>query len=229
MSNELGAIVTFFMLALGVVIFFRLGRHYLFAYSAFIIVASNATVSITVSLVGFSVSLGVIIYSIVYLITDCLSEFGEKNAAYKLAVSNLLVQVIFWVYILMVLQSQPDTDGSTETFGHLTSLYSTTPQITLAALVASLGAFLDIWVYQRIKRYSEKNKVLKSLALRNNASTFIGQAVNTALFFGIALYGVVDMGQMVSIIAAAVAVKWIISLLDTPFLYLLRAIAPRQG
>lgn len=227
MGNEILGILTFIALGMGVIITYRLGILYLFGYSSFIIIASNATVAISVPFLGYSISLGIIIYSVVYLITDSASEFGEKGIAYKLAFSNLFVQSAFWFYMLLSLQFSPDS-SSQSLFNNMQQLYETTPRITLAAFVASLGAFADIWLYEKIRNYSiGKSGFFSILAIRNNVSTFFGQGINTAIFFTIALYGVVD--NIISIIIAAVLVKWAIALLDTPFLYVLRAVVPSQS
>lgn len=227
MTNEISAILTFVGLATMVLVCLRMGRAFLFSLSAFIIVASNATVAMTADIFGVSVSLGVIIYSLAYLITDALSEFYEKNAAYKLAVSNLLVQALFWAYIFLVIPVRVD-DASMPLMEGFQTLYSTTPRITVAAFVASLGAFLDIYIYEQMKRAFEfKNWEGKiALAVRNNVSTMIGQAVNTTLFFGIALYGVVE--NLGAIIFSAIVIKIAVAFLDTPFLIAARSIMPAK-
>ena len=198
------------------------GKSYLFAISAFIIVATNATVGFQVQLFGFSVSWGVILYSLIYLITDILSEYFDRNSAYRLAISNLIIQALFLGYLFFTLPLQ----GLQEvpSFQALDSLYAVTPRITFAAFVAALGAFVDIWVYEKIRqKYIYNPGILGKLWFRNNLSTFVGQSVNTGLFFFIALYGVLP--DIWSIIATAILIKWVIALLDTPILYVAGLIA----
>ena len=221
MSNETIAVVTFLGLGFSILIFLRLGRPFLFAFSSFIIVASNATVGIEAVVFGIPVSLGVIIYSLIYLITDILSETYEKNAAYKLAISNLLVQVLFWAYIFINIPVS--VSFGQEVHENMVNLYSATPRITVAALVASLGAFADIWIYETVHRvFRDRTDFLGTLWFRNNLSTIIGQSINTTLFFGIALYGVLP--NLPIIILGAIGIKVAIALFDTPFLYLAKAI-----
>jgi len=217
MLDETLAIVSFILGGMAVLFCAHFGKKYLFALSTFIIVATNATVGIQVELFGFSVSWGVILYSLIYIITDILSEFDEKNSAYQLAITNVAIQIIFWSYIFLTLPLKNVQTG--ETFNALSQLYSVTPRITIAAIIASLGAFVDVWIYQKIREWAIKRESsLGSLVIRNNISTFIGQTVNTVLFFGIALYGVVP--NIVDIILGAVFFKWIIALLDTGIILL---------
>lgn len=220
--NEVVVIATFTLLCLAVAVATRWGLKQLYILSAFIILASNVTVGIQIDVFGVAISLGVIIYSIVYLVTDVVSEFFERNEAYKLAATNVVVQVVFWIYVFMSIQTTPS--GGQEAYDAMGSLFSSTARITIAALVASLGAFADIAVYEWMLRKAgrEGDRYAPKMWLRNILSTFFGQSINTAIFFTIALYGVVP--NLGSIILSAIFIKWAIALLDTPFLYWARRI-----
>lgn len=207
--NEFVALATFAILCFLAVYATRYGLKQLYVLSVFVILASNVTVGIEAKMFGVSVSLGIIIYSIIYLITDLVSEFYEKNEAYKLAVTNLAVQVAFWIYIFISINVQPS--GGQAAYDAMVSLFGSTARITVAAFVASLGAFLDIFLYEKMK---EKGW---PLWLRNLLSTGVGQSINTALFFTIALYGVIP--NLDTVIFTAILIKISIAVLDTPFIY----------
>lgn len=215
--NELLAIGSFVLLGISILVAARLGQIYLFVLSAFIIVVSNVTVGIQVDVFGVSISWAVIIYSLVYLITDILSEFYEKNAAYKLAACNVAIQILFWGYLFISMPVVPSAGAGA--FESMQTLFATTPRVTIAALVAAIGAFVDIWFYEWLRDRFRKSKdeAAPYLWFRNNLSTWIGQSVNTALFFTIALYGVLP--NLGSIILSAIAIKVAIAILDTPILY----------
>lgn len=207
--NELVAVATFVCLCFLAVFATRYGLKQLYALSVFIILASNVTVGIEANFFGVSVSLGVIVYSIIYLITDIISEFYEEKEAYKLALTNLWVQIAFWIYIFISINITPSSGHSA--YDAMISLFGSTARITVAAFVASLGAFLDIYLYGKMK---EKNW---PLWLRNLLSTGVGQSFNTALFFYIALYGVIP--NIESVITTAILIKLAIAVADTPFIY----------
>lgn len=212
--NELLALTCFLAAGIIIVICARFGKTFLYVISTLIIISTNATVGIQVDVFGWSLSWAVILYSMVYLITDILSEFFEKNSAYKLAASNLSVQIIFWAYVLITTPVSPSFGN--ETYEAMMKLFSTTPRITIAAIAASGGAFLDIFIYEKIKKMTKG----KHLWFRNNISTMVGQSVNTFLFFVIALYGVLP--NIWEIILFAIAVKIMIAAFDTPILYFTR-------
>lgn len=207
--NEVVAISTFAILCFLAVYATRFGLKQLYVLSVFIILASNVTVGIEATMFGVSVSLGVIIYSIIYLITDIVSEFYEKNEAYKLAATNLAVQVAFWIYVFISINVQPS--GGQPAYDAMVDLFGSTARITVAAFVASLGAFIDIYLYEKMKDLGWP------LWVRNMLSTGIGQSLNTALFFTIALYGVIP--NLVSVIMTAIIIKLAIAIADTPFIY----------
>lgn len=220
--NELLAVGSFVLLGMSILAASRLGQTYLFVLSAFIIIASNITVGIQVDVFGVSISWAVIIYSLVYLITDILSEFHEKYAAYKLALCNVVVQILFWIYLFISIPVVPS--AGIPAYESMQTLFATTPRVTIAALVASLGAFADIAFYEwlRDKFRKSDDDVAGYLWLRNNLSTWVGQSINTALFFTIALYGVLP--NLLSIILSAIAIKWAIAILDTPILYMAKRV-----
>ena len=207
--NEFVAIATFVVLCFLAVYATRYGLKQLYVLSVFIILASNVTVGIEAKMFGVSVSLGVIIYSIIYLLTDIVSEFYERNEAYKLAATNLMVQVAFWIYMFISINAQPS--GGQAAYDAMVTLFGNTARITVAAFVASMGAFLDIYLYEWMKDKQWP------LWVRNILSTGIGQSLNTALFFTIALYGVIP--NLLSVIWTAIAIKLAIAICDTPFIY----------
>ncbi len=168
--NEIVALSTFALLCFAVAYAARLGLKHLYVLSVFIILASNVTVGIQVDMFGTAVSLGVIIYSIIYLVTDVVSEFFEENEAYKLAITNVVVQIMFWVYMFLSINTIPS--GGEAAYEAMEALFSTTARITVAALVASLGAFGDIWFYEWLlgkSRKKSKNDVTPGLWFRNMA------------------------------------------------------------
>jgi len=219
--NELITISTFVLMCIAIASATKLGYKTLYIISTFIIIVSNITVGIEILIFNIPVSLGVIIYSLIYLITDIISEISnEKNEAYKFAIVNLLIQILFWIYMFLSINTEPVSGLNNHHAMH--TLFNTSARITIAAIIASLGSFLDIWFYEYLlsKNRKKGERKVKYLWLRNILSTFIGQSFNTAIFFAIALYGIVD--DLLMVILSAIVIKWIIALLDTPFLYLAR-------
>lgn len=220
--NELLALLTFLIFAGGILVALRIGKIALYVVSIFIILATNATIGISVEIFGWPISLAIIPFSLIFLITDILSEFFHRHEAYKLALTNLGVQVFFWIYILIA--SLSVIEGSAA-YNSMIALYATTPRITIAALLAAIGAFVDVFIYEGIKNhFKKKDGVISQLWVRNNLSTIIAQMINTPIFFYIALWGLLPFNILNQIVLAAIGAKVIVALLDTPFLYIARII-----
>ncbi|MFC1492227.1 queuosine precursor transporter [Nitrospinota bacterium] len=222
-SGEFKLLITFIFLGVVLLVCTKLGKTYLFACTVSYILVSNITVTKQVTVFGWSTSLGVVIYSLVYLATDICSEYGDDPDDYRLAVMNVIAQLLFLVYIYLSIITPPDakTDFAAP---HIEKLFSTTLRISIAAFIAALGAFADIWLYRFLKRKWPTGII--NLLVRNNVSTIFGQGVNTILFFFIAFYGVLE--NLVQIIITAMIVKCIIAVLDTYFIVQVRYLRPSE-
>ncbi len=226
MHNLLLAIVSFLLFLPIVFLAARFGKASLFALSVAFIVMSNITVQMQVELFsGVVISWAIIIYSLVYLITDLVIEFYGRKVAYGLAGFNLAVQMVLWLYVGLSLKVTPAQFGSSVAVHEtMRSLFGTTSQITIAAVVAAIGPFSDIYATTRIREYLKRRRFFENevtnLLARTKLSTFIGEVVNTVLFFGLALIGTgTPLSALVQIVVTATIAKWIISLADAPFLW----------
>ena len=226
-TNEALLLITFVFLGTILLFCLKMGRVYVFAFSVSCIIVSNITVVKQVEIFGLSTSLGVVIYSLVYLATDICSEYGKKNDAYRVVLANIGAQIAFFIYIYLSIQTPAHADLDTAS-PLISQLFTTTPRITVAAIIAAIGAFVDVWIYEWLKRQLDQRELkgVVAVLIRNNLSTITGQAVNTALFFFIAFYGVFD--GLLQVIGTALIVKVIIAFLDSPFLLLADYLLPSE-
>ena len=95
------------------------------------------------------------------------------------------------------------------------SVLASSGNVVIASLLAFLASqILDITVYQRIKNASQG----RWLWLRSNASTFIGQFVDSSIFIAIVFYA---SNNKLSILFGSLIIKMILSVAMTPFVYLI--------
>lgn len=226
MNNLPIAIVSFVIFVTVVLAAARAGKTYLFGLSITFILISNVTVQVNTEILpGVTISWAIIIYSLVYLITDLVIEFYGKKTAYELAATNLGVQILFWLYVWLSLKASPAASGnSAQAYDTMKALFSTTAQITIAAIVAALGPFADIFTTHKIRNYLKGYQFfggqIINLLIRAKLSTLFGEVINTVLFFSIALMGTnTDSMTLLSIVVSATIAKWIISAADAPFLW----------
>lgn len=220
MSNELLWFL-FMLLDLSMVLFmFRFfGREGLFAVIIMSSIICNIQVIKLVNMFGFVATLGNIVYASNFFATDLLSEYYGKKAARKgvlLGFSTLIVATIWMQFALAFKPSSEDFSQQ-----HLKAIFSFLPRITFASLTAYILSQLhDVWAFHFWK---DKTRG-KHLWLRNNASTMVSQLIDTFIFTFLAFFGTVDKTTFWSILWTTYLFKWIVAVVDTPFMYLSRMI-----
>ena len=99
----------------------------------------------------------------------------------------------------------------------LSTIFNLMPRITVGSLVAYLiSQHHDVFAFHFWKRKTNG----KYLWLRNCLSTMASQAIDTIVFCVIALWGIFDTNVWLQILLTTYLLKWIVALLDTPFIYL---------
>ena len=215
MSNEL----TFFLMiivVLSMTLFtFRMGKTWLFAYIAVCIVLANIFVTKQFKLFGLSATGGNIVYGAIFLVTDMLCEHYGQEAGRKAVLIGFFAAVFYLItsqFILLIKPSEYDTvhDG-------MKTIFSFAPRIVLASMIAYLvSQFHDIWAYHMIRKITNN----RMLWLRNNASTWTSQLIDSITFSLIAFIGVFPMKVVLQILLSTYLLKITVAAIDTPFLYL---------
>ena len=222
--NELlffAAIAGCFGLLLAAYRFF--GKLGIFAWIAVAMIISTITAAKIITLFGMSVTLGNVAYGSSYLATDILCEKYGKKEAEKTVLFGFFMLTAFVLLMWLAVQFVPG-EGDFAQPG-LELLFTLAPRIAAASLLTYLiMQRLDILIYSAIRAKTGE----KYLWLRNNAATLTTQLLDTALFTVLAFAGVHPWSTVFTLIVTTYAVKIIVSLLDTPFLYLSRRINPSK-
>lgn len=202
-----------FCLALLAIYFF--GRKALFVIIAVDIVVCNIQVLKTVELFGFVATLGNILYGSIFLATDLLGEAFGKEEARKGVWLGFFALLFMTISMQFALLFQPhESDFANDA---LKTIFGFIPRVALASLVAYLASQLhDVWAFHL---WRDKTKG-KYLWLRNNASTWVSQAIDSMVFVFIAFYGVFETGVWFSILITTYIMKVIVAILDTPVIYI---------
>jgi len=191
----------------------RFGVEYPIALVSALVVMANVFASKIVVFGDFTVPAGVIVFSMIFFITDLISEKWGKESAKKAVWSGFFASFAFLVSSCIVLHWQP-AEFSVEISNMFNQVFVLTPGIAIAGFVAYLiSQNHDIWAFHFWKKLTKG----KHLWLRNNASTIVSQFLDSTIFVSIAFYGVFPIWPL---IFGQWLVKIIIALIDTPFLYL---------
>ena len=153
---------------------------------------TNVIVQWQLTIGAFTVTYGLFIYPLTFLLTDYASEVYGKRA------STHLVWIGFFASLIP-------------------SLLLSTLQICIGSLLAYIVAqFHDIWAFHWWKRRTGG----KHLWLRNNASTMTSQLIDTVIFTTVAFYGVLDSKTIFTIMFSEYPLKVLYATMDTGPLYL---------
>ncbi len=216
--NELlwiGFIIIDLSLALAIFRFF--GRGGLYALIVFDLLLCNIQVLKTVELFGLTTTLGNILYASVFFATDLLSEFYGKKNAQKGVYLGFISLLMATLYMQLALQFVPAGDDFAQP--HLLAIFNFFPRIVLASLAAYfVSQTHDVWAYH----YWHERTNGRHLWLRNNASTFVSQLLDSVIFCAVAFIGVFSWPVWWEVLLSTYILKLFVALMDTPFIYLAR-------
>lgn len=167
---------------------------------------------------------GVIAYSITYFVSDCYTElFGRRAAQIMVNIGfamNFVLLALLWIAI-----AAPASDSGVDAATFANVLAPGT-NIILGSLIAILiSQNWDVIAFHFIGKQTHG----RYLWLRNIGSTATSQLIDTVFFIALA-YAVVPtftgigealpVGIIIQLIAGQYLLKFLIALLDTPFVYL---------
>lgn len=230
MQNELLIITSFIIIYGCAILFYRFfGKGGLLAFNVVATILANIEVLLIVDAFGVEMTLGNVLFASTFLITDVLSENHGKKDANRAVIISTACSILFIILSQMWLLYTPGkSDWASESFN---TIFSSTPRIVCASLLVYLISQLtDVWLYHKWwdwcrKRFGDSRK---GLWIRNNGSTMISQLLNTLLYTFFAFYGTYPIETLFSIFASSYIIYFIISILDTPFVYLCRIINEKR-
>lgn len=155
-----------------------------------------------------------LIYAINFLIADIVNErFGRAEVVKMIAITGFVqLCVSFFAYVAVTLPSAPfwtDQAIYEKIFG--SSLRIALAQVATFVVVETM----DAYVFHYFRELTRG----RHLWMRGLFSTIPAMFLDTVIFFTLAFYGVMPI---VPIITGVVILKWIVGVINTPFLYLNR-------
>jgi queuosine precursor transporter len=216
-SNELLGLCFLLVNFLCVVAVYRFfGVQGLFVWVGFSTVIANIQVVKTIEIFGLTATMGNVMYGTLYLVTDILHEKYGKEAARKavwLGFFTLVATTLIMQFALLFAPHETDIAQPA-----LTTIFGVLPQIAAGSLLAyMISQNTDVYLYSWFKKKFPKDN---QLWIRNNGSTMISQFIDTLVFTTVAFYGLFEMDVWIDIFITTYAIKWIVALADTPFVYL---------
>ncbi len=182
----------------------------------------------------FSLSVGVVIWPVVFITTDIINEyFGKKGVK---TISYFTIILILYVFLIIYLSTKltPNSywidinkiDNTGNPFNinfayNIIFLQST--GIIIGSVIAFLIAqLLDVFIFQKIKKITKG----KLIWLRATGSTLISQFIDSFIVLIIAFYFLAPEGkawsinQVLNVGVDNYTFKFIVAILITPLIYL---------
>ena len=175
------------------------------------LVIAGVLASKIVYIAGLIVPGGVFAYSLTFPITDIICEvLGKKRGKYVVFSGFITLLVVLALIRLTLIFPKASFWTGEEAF---TKILGGTSRIIIASFIAYLvSQYHDVWAFHFWRKVTKG----KHLWLRNNASTFVSQFIDTVVFITIAFYGVMPV---FTLIKGQYIIKLLIALLDTPIVY----------
>lgn len=203
------------------------GRTGLIALVAAVIILCNLQVMKLTTLFGFTVTLGNVLFGVIFFATDLLNEVYGPSEARKAVVAGFVSMLAMTavMQVAMLFTTAPDP-WAIEVHDSMSLLFGFMPRLAGASLAAYLiSQFHDVWAFNLLKKLSRG----RFLWLRNNLSTMASQLIDSVVFCGIAFWGVLEKTVFIDVLVSTYVMKFIVAAVDTPFMYLGRRMAARGG
>ena len=186
-------------------------------YVAFILVSNIIAYKIVVfnfGFITFFATAATLVFSVTFLLTDIVNEkFGRKETQKMIFIAFITqIAVAFFIWLAISLKPAPFWSDQ-EIFVQIIGF---APRIMLASWIAFLiSENADAYLFSWFKKITNG----KHLWMRNLFSSIPSMALDTIIFVIIAFYKV---QPILPLIIGVIAIKWLVGIIDIPFMYLNR-------
>ena len=213
MNLILGIISIIITFSLVIIIEKIFKKEGLFVWIGISTIISNILICKSVDILGYTTSLGNVLFASNFLATDIMTEkYGAKESK-KAIVLGVFSQIVFLIIISLALRYIPSSIDQVN--DSMEKLFSINIRVSISSIIMYyLSNMLDIYIFEKIK-----NKFPNKLWIRNNISTIISNCLENYLFTTMAFLGIYDFGTIISIATFSSVLEIILAILDTPFIY----------
>lgn len=166
------------------------------------LIAANLLETKVIQLGSLTVTAGLLVFPISYIISDCIAEvWGFKKA--RLIIWSGFVMNFFVVslgLIAVALPAAPFWDGEE----HFDFVFGMAPRIVAASLMAFLvGSFLNAYVMSKMKVASGG----RHFSARAILSTVVGETADSLIFFPVAFGGIIAWKELLLMMGIQIVMK----------------------
>lgn len=175
------------------------------------LIAANVLETKQISFGPISLTGGLIVFPVSYIINDCVCEVWGYGRARLLIWLGFAMNFLFVVFGVIA-DAIPGAPYWTNDEG-FHAVFGLAPRIAAASFVAFLtGSFINAYVMSRMKISSRG----RHFSLRAIASTIFGETADSLVFFPLALSGVVPAAEMPALVIGQVVLKTLYEVIALP-------------
>lgn len=175
------------------------------------LIAANLLETKLVCIGGLTVTAGLLVFPISYIINDCISEVWGFRRARLIIWSGFAMN--FFVVALGTIAVMLPADPSWQGEAHFNFVFSMAPRIVTGSLLAFLtGSFLNAWVMSRMKVASGG----RGFSGRAIWSTVVGETADSLIFFPIAFGGLLPVSELLTLMAWQIVLKTLYEIIVLP-------------
>ena len=166
------------------------------------LIAANLLETKVIQVFGITVTAGLLVFPISYIINDCIAEvWGFKKA--RLIIWSGFAMNFFVValgLIAVAIPAAPFWEGEE----HFDFVFGMAPRIVAASLMAFLvGSFLNAYVMSKMKVASRG----RHFSARAILSTLVGETADSLIFFPVAFGGIIAWRELLIMMCIQIILK----------------------
>ncbi len=195
---------------------------------ALLISSITASKLYSINLFGFLVNIpvGTSLFAITFLSTDVISEVWGKKHAMLLVFGGFVSRIMSLLFLLFAVGVEGAGAPIWDNQIAYSDILSGSSRIILAGILTyPVSQVVDVLIFHFLKK---KHEGQNRLWLRNNLSTIGSQLVDSTVFIAIAFGGMLPVNVLINIIIGQVVIKWMIAMIDTPIVYMVRNFATKR-
>ena len=175
------------------------------------LIAANLLETKVIQLGSLTVTAGLLVFPISYIINDCIAEvWGFRKA--RLIIWSGFAMNFFVVGLGLAAVALPAAPFW-EDEEHFNFVFGMAPRIVVASLLAFLtGSFLNAYVMSRMKLASRG----RHFSLRAIVSTVAGETADSLIFFPIAFGGIIVWRELLVMMALQIVLKSLYEVIVLP-------------
>lgn len=189
------------------------------------LIAANILETKQISVLGISLTGGLIIFPISYIINDCVCEvWGFQKA--RLLIWTGFAMNFFFVSMGALCDWIPGAPYWTNEAG-FHAIFGLAPRVAAASFVAFIvGSFANAYVMSKMK-IRDKGRNFSSRAI---LSTIVGESFDSVIFFPLALGGVVPTEELPKLMLWQVLLKTVYEVIALPItIRIVKALKEHEG